>query len=228
MRGRQRLMSGLDRLLTIVVTATITSLVWIVAGPALLERADSADSAVSGAVSSGGAGPVPAGLPQQRQVTAPGMPQARGTIAPGAALAIPVAGVAANALTDTWNAERGGGTRAHEAIDIMAPVGTPVLAAAPGTVEKLFLSDDGGKTIYVRSQDRRMIHYYAHLDAYAQGLGEGQRIGQGQVLGTVGSSGNADPAAPHLHFALFATTPQAGWSETTKPINPYPLLTGGG
>ncbi|WP_229665524.1 M23 family metallopeptidase [Croceicoccus mobilis] len=144
--------------------------------------------------------------------------------AAGARLAIPVAGVEAAQLTDTYTDARGAG-RAHDAIDIMAPAGTPVLAASGGMIEKLFLSDDGGKTIYVRSPDGSREYYYAHLQAYAPGLAEGQAVATGDLLGTVGSSGNADASAPHLHFAVNAMSESDDWYEGT-PINPYPLLAG--
>ena len=117
-----------------------------------------------------------------------------------------------------------GGERRHEALDIAAPAGTPIIAAAGGRLEKLFRSDDGGNTVYVRSADGRTLYYYAHLQAYAPGLEEGERVDRGQALGTVGSSGNADPAAPHLHFAVMRTTPDAEWWEPATAINPYPLL----
>ncbi|MGH6788036.1 MAG: M23 family metallopeptidase [Novosphingobium sp.] len=139
-------------------------------------------------------------------------------------LLIPVAGVRADQLVDTFTQARAGGKRVHDAIDIMAPLGTPVLAAAGGRVEKLFISKDGGKTIYVRSPDRRTIHYYAHLDAYAAGLAEGQPVSAGQRIGSVGFSGNANPAAPHLHFAVMATAPDAPWYAKAVALNPYPLL----
>ena len=106
----------------------------------------------------------------------------------------------------------------------MGPEGTGVIAAAPGTIERLFLSDAGGKTIYVRSNDRRTIFYYAHLEDYAEGLREGQKVARGQRLGTVGFTGNASPDAPHLHFAIMRTTPDADWWEPATAINPYPLL----
>ncbi|QZD91103.1 M23 family metallopeptidase [Qipengyuania aurantiaca] len=139
-------------------------------------------------------------------------------------LIIPVLNVRAAELSDTFTDSRGGGERLHEAIDIMAPTGTSVVAAAPGTVEKLFQSDAGGMTIYVRSTDGRTIHYYAHLDAYAKGLTEGQKVRRGQRIGTVGSSGNASPDAPHLHFAILQTTPDSEWWEPANAVNPYPLL----
>lgn len=196
----------LDRLQTIVATATVTSAVWIVVGTVYV---------------GGGPGPAAKAPPPDHPAARP-LVAASAAPAPAGSLAIPVAGVAAADLTDSFADDRGG--RTHEAIDIMAPAGTPVLAAAPGTVEKLFLSKAGGNTIYVRSGDRRTIHYYAHLQAYAPGLAEGQAIAQGQQLGTVGSTGNADPAAPHLHFAVLRTEPQAHWWEPTEAIDPFPLL----
>ena len=143
-----------------------------------------------------------------------------------ATLMIPVLDVSADELVDTYSDERGGGERLHEAIDIMAPAGTSVVAAAPGTIERLFRSDAGGNTVYVRSNDRETIHYYAHLDEYAPGLREGQRVRRGQRLGTVGTTGNADAEAPHLHFAILRTLPRAEWWEPSTALNPYPLLAG--
>lgn len=139
-------------------------------------------------------------------------------------LAIPVQGIAPSQLTDTFTDSRAEG-RLHDAIDIMAARGTPVLAAAPGRVEKLFLSRDGGTTVYERSLDGSRIYYYAHLDAYAPGLREGMALRRGQAIGTVGSTGNANPEAPHLHFAVMATSPEAHWWDKAEPLNPYPLLT---
>ena len=137
-------------------------------------------------------------------------------------LPIPVAHVQPSALVDTFTQSRSEGRR-HDAIDIMAPRGTAVLAAAPGTVEKLFFSERGGNTIYVRSPDQRWSYYYAHLDSYRPGLAEGQRVRSGDVLGRVGSTGNADPAGPHLHFAINRMQPGESWYEGAA-INPYPLL----
>ena len=137
-------------------------------------------------------------------------------------LVIPVAGVAAGQLSDTFDDARGEG-RVHDAIDIMAPRGTPVIAAAAGTVEKLFDSKLGGRTIYIRRDSGQWIDYYAHLDAYAPGLAEGQKISQGQKIGTVGSTGDASPEAPHLHYAINAMAPGESWYQG-KAINPYPLL----
>jgi len=133
-----------------------------------------------------------------------------------------VQGVDFAALRDTFDDARGS-ERRHEALDIMAPAGTPVLAVADGTIEKLFTSDRGGLTIYQFEPTGTYAYYYAHLQAYAPGIVEGQPVRRGDVLGTVGSTGNADPAAPHLHFAVFRLTPEKQWW-TGEPVNPYPLL----
>ena len=140
-----------------------------------------------------------------------------------AGLIVPVQGAARSALVNTFDDARSD-ERLHDAIDIMAPTGTPVIAAAAGRVEKLLLSANGGNTVYVRSTDRRTIHYYAHLDQYAPGLREHRMIAQGQLLGTVGYSGNADPAAPHLHFALMVAGPDGEWWDHGGALNPYPYL----
>ena len=139
-------------------------------------------------------------------------------------LTIPVSGVRPNQLVDTFTQAREGGVRTHNAIDIMAPLGTPVVAAAAGRVEKLFVSARGGNTVYVSSPDRTLIYYYAHLDAYAPGLIDQQTVRQGQPLGTVGFSGDASPDAPHLHFEIQQTTPDASWWKGKVQLNPYPLL----
>jgi murein DD-endopeptidase MepM/ murein hydrolase activator NlpD len=141
-----------------------------------------------------------------------------------AGLIVPVAGVEPAQLADTFTDARSEG-RVHDAIDIMAPAGTPVVAAAPGTVEKLFLSEKGGITAYVRSPDGKWLYYYAHLQAYAPGLAAGRALKAGDPVGTVGATGNASPDAPHLHFAINAMAAGEGWWQGT-PINPYPALTG--
>lgn len=157
---------------------------------------------------------------------APPVTIAEGVVVGPAGLAIPVAGVTPDQLIDTYTQARAGGARIHDAIDIMAPTGTPVVAAAPGRVEKLFLSKGGGGiTAYVRSDDGRWIYYYAHLNAYAPGLHEGQRVERGTPIGTVGATGNANPTGPHLHFAINQMEPGQSWYQGT-PINPFPLLAG--
>jgi murein DD-endopeptidase MepM/ murein hydrolase activator NlpD len=138
-------------------------------------------------------------------------------------LIIPVKGVRPEDLRDHFNEMRGG--HRHEAIDIMAPRGTPVLAADRGAVAKLFLSKPGGLTVYQFDDSQTYCYYYAHLDHYAPGLKEGTLLRKGDVLGYVGSSGNASPDSPHLHFAIFRLGPERRWYEGTA-INPYWLLTG--
>ena len=141
-------------------------------------------------------------------------------------LAIPVAGVKPGQLVDTFTQARADGARVHDAIDIMAPDGIAVLASAPGTVEKLFFSAGGGGiSAYVRSDDKRWIYYYAHLSAYAPGIREGQRVPRGALIGYVGSTGNASPDGPHLHFAINQMRGGEKWHQGTS-INPYPLLAG--
>jgi murein DD-endopeptidase MepM/ murein hydrolase activator NlpD len=140
-------------------------------------------------------------------------------------LAIPVVGVKANQLTDTFDQARANGRR-HDAIDIMAAEGTPVIAAADGTIEKLFFSNGGGGiTVYERSPDQKWMYYYAHLSAYAPGLAEGQQVKRGQVIARVGHTGDASAAGPHLHFAINTMAPGQRWWQGT-PINPYPVLAG--
>jgi murein DD-endopeptidase MepM/ murein hydrolase activator NlpD len=143
-----------------------------------------------------------------------------------AGLTIPVSGIKAKQLTDTFTQARAGGARVHDALDIMAGEGTPVVAATDGTVEKLFFSDGGGGiTIYVRSPDQRWTYYYAHLQGYAPGLAEGQQVKRGQVIGRVGHTGNASAEGPHLHFAINRMEAGQRWWQG-EPINPYPLLAG--
>ncbi|MDI1252205.1 M23 family metallopeptidase [Thermomonas sp.] len=145
-------------------------------------------------------------------------------VAPGNSLLIPVQGIAASQLSDTFTDARSAG-RSHDAIDIMAPAGTPVLAVADGHVEKLFTSKLGGLTIYEFNRDGSLAYYYAHLQRYADGLSEQQAITRGQVIGYVGSTGNANPEAPHLHFAIFVLGPEKQWWKG-EAVNPYPRLGG--
>ena len=150
---------------------------------------------------------------------------AEGLVVGPAGLAIPVQGVKQDGLLDTFTQARAGG-RVHDAIDIMAAEGTPVIAAADGTIEKLFFSNGGGGiTIYERSNDGKWTYYYAHLQAYAPGLAEGQKVRRGQVIGRVGHTGNANAAGPHLHFAINRMEAGQKWYQG-EPINPYPLLAG--
>lgn len=212
----------------VIITAIITSGVWLIAWPLLIERdgwfRETAGLAPLGEIQSGatlsppdavGGTSVPVGSLIERNVR----PGANG-------LMIPVQGVTLDQLEDTYGDDRGGGTRLHEALDIAAPAGTPVVAAAPGTVAQLFVSDDGGNTVYVRSADRRTIYYYAHLQDYAPDLREGMAVRAGDLIGTVGASGNAAPDAPHLHFAVTRVSLTDDWGAAGEPVNPYTLLTG--
>lgn len=141
---------------------------------------------------------------------------------PPGKLLVPVDGMPPAKLADTYDQPRGN-ERHHEALDILAPKGTKVVAAADGRIVKLFTSKPGGLTIYQFDPTEKYAYYYAHLDRYADGLQEGAQVKRGDVIGYVGTSGNADPNAPHLHFAVFELTPEKQWWKGT-PVNPYPLL----
>lgn len=138
------------------------------------------------------------------------------------ALALPVEGVKKEELRDMFNELRGG-SRRHEAIDILAPRNTPVFAVEDGKVAKLFLSEAGGITIYQFDRDEKYIYYYAHLERYAEGLKEGDEVKRGEVIGYVGTTGNAPRDTPHLHFAIFKMTEDKRWWQGT-PIDPYSVL----
>jgi peptidoglycan LD-endopeptidase LytH len=139
----------------------------------------------------------------------------------GRRLTLPVAGIPPDALVDTYMQTRGG-ERIHEALDILAPRGTAVLAVDDGRIVKLFKSDRGGLTIYQFDPTETYAYYYAHLGRYAPGLKEGHIAAKGEVLGEVGSTGNASVDAPHLHFTIFKLHPEKRWWEGT-PLNPFPL-----
>jgi murein DD-endopeptidase MepM/ murein hydrolase activator NlpD len=202
----ERLRLTLIIILTAAISCALTSAFWLVA----FNR---------GHVEPASAGPSPA--PASAPSAGPSQPL---VVAPSG-LAIPVAGVKPEQLVDTYSAARAGG-RVHDANDIMAPRGTLVVAAAAGTVEKLYFSHGGGGiTAYVRSPDGQWQYYYAHLDAYAPGLHEGQVVRQGDPIGRVGSTGDASPEAPHLHFAVNRMGPGERWWQGS-PVNPYPLLAG--
>lgn len=155
------------------------------------------------------------------EAAAPSLTEAIGTLA-RRDLLIPVGGVTGNRLTDTFNDSRALGRR-HDAIDIMAPRGTEVRAVDDGTIAKLFTSKAGGLTIYQFDPTQTFSYYYAHLDHYASGLAEHQSVSRGQLLGYVGSTGNASETAPHLHFAIARLGTDRAWWKG-DPINPYPLL----
>ena len=204
----------INRLGWVIVTAVLVSAFWIFYYGILGTPAGEREVAASG-----------------EKITVDPKAQPPVTLAEGiwvgpAGLVVPVQGIKPAELSDTFTQARAGGVRSHDAIDIMAAEGTPVLSASDGTVEKLFFSDGGGGiTVYVRSPDQRWIFYYAHLQGYAPGLAEGQQVKRGQLLGRVGHSGNANPAGPHLHFAINRMEPGQRWWQG-NPINPYPLLAG--
>jgi hypothetical protein len=138
-----------------------------------------------------------------------------------ARLDVPVQGITRPQLRDTYAEERGG--RVHEALDIPAPRGTPVISAADGRVLKLFDSKTGGLMVYAADPSDRFLLLYGHLDRYADGLKDGARLERGQVIGYVGTTGNAPIGTPHLHFAILRGRPAVSWSRGTA-VNPYPLL----
>ena len=142
--------------------------------------------------------------------------------APPQELLMPVEGVEPDALRDDFSDARSG-NRSHEAIDILAPRNTPVVAVADGKVAKLWQSVPGGITIYQFDASGSYCYYYAHLERYAPGLAEGASLRRGEVIGYVGTSGNAPRDTPHLHFAVYRLTPDRRWWEG-EPLNPFPLL----
>src|SRR3954464_2933834 len=178
----------------------------------------------------------PSAVPPARQVTPPPVPGPEATepaspalpaVPPPADLMardllVPVQGVGRQSLQDTFKDSRSQG-RIHDAIDILAPRNTPVLAVEAGRIAKLFTSDKGGLTIYQFDPTNTYSYYYAHLERYAPGLAEGNQVARGQVIGYVGTSGNAAPDTPHLHFAITLLPPEKNWWQGV-PINPYPIL----
>jgi peptidoglycan LD-endopeptidase LytH len=174
--------------------------------------------------------PAPPQIVPKTELTKPSLPntvegQVRGDSAPlfERALGSPIVGLNASSIQDTFDQARDKGERKHEATDILAPRGTPVVAVDTGAVAKLFTSKAGGLTVYQFDPSQNYAYYYAHLDRYADGLTEGKVLKKGDVLGYVGTTGNADPNTPHLHFAIFELGPEKHWWEG-RPINPYPLL----
>ena len=189
-------------ILTALISSAVTSAFWLVA----FNR-----------------GPV-ATAPEPRQTEAQTAPtKAELEIGPSG-LAIPVAGIKPEALANTYKAARSGG-RIHNAIDIMAPHGTPVVAADAGRILRLSTSALGGITIYATDPEERFVYYYAHLQGYREGLAAGTQVARGDTLGYVGSTGNASPSAPHLHFQVMRMPDDRRyWGG--EPINPFPALAG--
>ena len=141
----------------------------------------------------------------------------------GRHLSIPVEGISRDQLRDSFEERRGGGLRSHEALDILASRGTPVHAVDEGKIAKLFTSVAGGLTVYEFDRSETFAYYYAHLDRYATGLAQGALVKRGDVIGYVGSTGNAAPNAPHLHFAIFRLGMLRQWWKG-EAIDPYPYL----
>jgi murein DD-endopeptidase MepM/ murein hydrolase activator NlpD len=137
-------------------------------------------------------------------------------------LLVPVAGVKAASVPDTFGERRG--SRPHAALDILAPRGTPVLSVDAGRVVKRYTSDAGGLTLYVADPSGRFVYYYAHLDRYNPAVVEGGTLARGDTVGFVGTSGNAAPTVPHLHFAIARVADARQWWKGT-PVNPHTLLT---
>ncbi|KER84963.1 M23 family metallopeptidase [Xanthomonas arboricola] len=200
--------------------------------PAVTAQPDAAEAAMatSSAAPAVAAPAVAASSPSTEVMPAANTPAAPASAAsPEAAnsvsgLLIPVQGIGSGQLQNTFTDARSEG-RVHDAIDILAPTGTPVIAVADGTVEKLFNSERGGLTVYQFDPNGTYCYYYAHLERYADGLVEKQAIKRGQVIGYVGSTGNADPAAPHLHFEIHRLGPEKQWWKG-EVLNPYPVLHG--
>lgn len=170
----------------------------------------------------------PAPAPQQPRTPPPAAPSATDLPADLArrGLLVPVQGIPREALQDTFDDARSQG-RVHDAIDIMAPRNTPVVAVEAGRIAKLFTSDLGGLTVYQFDPTETYCYYYAHLDRYAPGLKEGDQVARGQVIGYVGVTGNASPQGPHLHFAITRLNTDKKWWQG-EALNPYPVLSGGG
>ena len=138
-------------------------------------------------------------------------------------LLVPVSGVPAATIEDSFDAPRDGGRR-HDAVDIPAPRGTPVLAAVDGVVLRIGTNALGGNVVWMADADNRFACYYAHLDRTARGLRAGEHVTRGTVIGYVGTTGNAPPNVPHLHFQLMRMTDVAKWWNGA-PVNPVPFLT---
>ncbi len=136
-------------------------------------------------------------------------------------LASPIEGLQPGAFSDNFNDARGGAP--HQATDLMEPKGTAVHAIDEGNIVKLFTSKKGGLTIYQFDNSQKYCYYFAHLDRYAPGVKEGMLVRPGQVIGFVGSTGDANAAAPHLHLAISLLDPDKKYWKGT-PLNPYPVL----
>ena len=207
-----------------VVLGALVALVW-----ALSKRSQTEQVAVVQTPPTANSSSVPPVTEPTLAVPSP-VPSVESTVEPtpqttpsaSAPLLIPVEGVRPEQLRDTFQDSRSEG-RVHDAIDIAAPRGTPVLAATDGRIVKLWQSVPGGTTIYQLGTDEHTIYYYAHLDHYADGMAEGRTVRRGEVIAYVGDTGNAGAGNYHLHFSIaIVSDPKRYWDGTN--INPYPLL----
>ncbi len=160
--------------------------------------------------------------PAQTVATVPSMSADPVEVLRGRHLGLPIQGARRDDVRDSFNEERGS-SRQHQAIDMLAARHTPVIAVEDGTIARLFNSEAGGITVYQFDPTNTYVYYYAHLQRYVDGLKDGDRVKRGDVLGYVGTSGNAPPDTPHLHFAIFQMTNQKQWWQGT-PIDPYKVL----
>jgi murein DD-endopeptidase MepM/ murein hydrolase activator NlpD len=160
--------------------------------------------------------------PTQQEIPMPSDVVSEGAAKSSAKLMIPVEGIKLSQLSDNFDQPRGK-ERHHEALDIMAPKGTKVIAVADGKVVKLFNSKPGGLTVYQFDPTEKYAYYYAHLDRYADGVKEGTVLKRGDLVGYVGVTGNSDPKTPHLHFAVVELTPKKEWWKGIS-VNPYPMM----
>ena len=165
---------------------------------------------------------VTAPAPAQTIAAAPSMSADPFAVLRDRRLDLPVKGANRENLRESFDEQRGSARR-HEAIDLLAPLHTPVVAVEDGTIARLFLSDAGGITVYQFDPSTTYVYYYAHLQAYAEGLKEGDHVKRGDVLGYVGTTGNAPKDTSHLHFAIFQMTDEKQWWQGT-PIDPYKVL----
>jgi murein DD-endopeptidase MepM/ murein hydrolase activator NlpD len=199
----------------IVLLLLLLSTLGVVSCATLLERASAPSiAAVEPAPMAAPAEPAPGSEPP------PPAPRPADALAERR-LIVPVKGIAVAALKDNYSTRRG--KRMHNALDIMAPRGTPVLAADDGRIAKAYSHPLGGLSIYQYDPGESFAYYYAHLDAFAAGLREGARVQRGDVIGYVGTTGNATPTAPHLHFAIFRLGPERKWWRGSA-VNPHPYL----
>ena len=198
----------------IVLLVLLLSTLLVVSCASVLERAQAPSIAVEE--------PAPVAQPRAAQPV-PVPPSAARVPDPLAErrLLVPVLGVTPDRLQDNFDARRG--RRLHRALDIMAPRGTPVIAADDGRIAKVYRHALGGLSIYQYDPDARFAYYYAHMDRFAEGLREGALVKRGDTLGYVGTTGNATPTAPHLHFAISRLGKERQWWRGT-PVNPFPYL----